>query len=81
MAVTEATLKELLILAGAQRAVVDALRPDAPLLRQGIDSLDFPSFIVVLEERFGLTIPEDEAWKLRTLDDFAAYLDARAPKA
>ena len=81
MAVTEATLKELLILAGAQRPVVEALRPDAPLVRQGIDSLDFPSFIVVLEERFGLTIPEDEAWELRTLNDFAAYLDARVPKA
>lgn len=81
MAVMEATLKELLVLAGAQRAVAEALRPDAPLVRQGIDSLDFPSFIGVLEERFGLTIPEDEAWELRTLNDFAAYLDARVPKA
>ena len=81
MAITEATLKELLVLAGAERAVVDALPADAPMLRHGIDSLDFPSFIVVLEERFGLTIPEEEAWELRTLNDFAAYLDVRAPKA
>ncbi|EKO38637.1 MAG: acyl carrier protein [Solidesulfovibrio magneticus str. Maddingley MBC34] len=81
MAVTKAALKELLILAGVERAVVDALPSDAPMLRHGIDSLDFPSFIVVLEEHFGLTIPEAEAWELRTLDDFAAYLDARAPKA
>lgn len=81
MAVTEAMLKELLVQAGAERAVVDALSADAPMLRHGIDSMDFPSFIVALEERFGLTIPEEEAWGLRTLDDFAVYLDARAPKA
>ena len=75
MAVTQEQVRELLRLAGVEEAVVASLRPEAPLLRQGVDSLDFPSFVAVLEERFGLSIPEAEAWELRTLDDFVAYLN------
>ncbi len=81
MGVTEMQLRELLRLAGSEETVVASLRPDVPLLRQGVDSLDFPSFVAVLEERFGLTIPEAEAWELRTLDDFVAYLNKQAGMA
>ena len=76
MAVTGWDLVELLRLAGGEESMVAAVRPDVPLLLQGLDSSDFPSFVVALEERYGLTIPDETAWTLRTLNDFAAWLDA-----
>lgn len=76
MTVTGMDLVELLRLAGVEDSVVAAVRPDAPLLRQGLDSVDFPSFVAALEERYGCAIPDETAWKQRTLDDFAALLNA-----
>lgn len=67
-------LRELLVEAGAAPAVAEAIRPDVPLLRQGIDSLDFSAFCLALGNRFGLSLDERDALSLRTLNDFAAYL-------
>ena len=76
MTVTGLDLVEFLRLVGVEESVVAAVRPDAPLLRQGLDSVDFPSFVAALEDHFGCVIPDETAWKLRTLDDFAALLRA-----
>lgn len=82
MTVTGLDLVELLRLAGVEDSVVAAVRPDVPLLLQGLDSIDIPSFVVAIEERYGLTIPDETAWTLRTLNDFAAWVDAAcAPPA
>jgi acyl carrier protein len=75
MGVTGAELLEILRLAGIEENVVASVRPDTPLLLQGLDSVDFPSFVAALEERYHVEIPEEKAWSLRTLDDFAAFLD------
>lgn len=75
MTITGLELVELLRLAGVEESVVAAMRPDEPLLRQGLDSVDLPSFIATIEEHYGLEIPEDTAWNLRTLDDFAVFLN------
>jgi acyl carrier protein len=80
MAVTGADLVEVLRLAGIGEAVVAAVRPDAPLLLQGLDSVDFPAFVAALEERFHLDIPEKEALTLRTLNDFAALVERLSGK-
>ncbi|MHC1713482.1 MAG: acyl carrier protein [Solidesulfovibrio sp.] len=76
MAVTGAALVDVLRLAGIEEKVIAAVRPDTPLLLQGLDSVDFPSFVAALEERYHVEIPEEKAWSLRTLDDFAALLDS-----
>ena len=74
MPVPLCVLHELLVEAGVAPAVAEAIRPDVPLLRQGIDSLDFSAFCLALENRFGLSLDERDALSLRTLNDFAAYL-------
>ncbi|HMM38627.1 MULTISPECIES: acyl carrier protein [Desulfovibrio] len=51
---------------------------DVPLLRQGLDSIDFPAFIALLEDRFKVSISDAEMMRLRTLNDFAAFLDGKA---
>jgi acyl carrier protein len=77
MNVTTQVLRELLVEAGVDQAVAGAVRPDAPLLRQGVDSLDFPAFSLAVESRFDLAIDERDSLSLRTLDDFAAYIRQR----
>ena len=76
MPVSLCVLRELLVESGVAPAVAEAIRPDAPLLRQGIDSLDFSAFCLAVENRFALSLDECDALSLRTLDDFAACLCA-----
>lgn len=74
MPVSRNILCDLLVEAGVAPAVAEAIRPDVPLLRQGVDSLDFSAFCLAVENRFGLSLDERDTLSLRTLDDFVAYL-------
>lgn len=78
MAVTANDLRSFLIEIGAREQAVKTLDPAKPLVTQGIDSADYPAFVALLEERFGLDMDEAEGLALRTLDDFAAYINAKA---
>jgi len=41
----------------------------------GYDSLDTVEMLMTLEEEFDITIPDNEAMKLKTLGDVAKYLE------
>lgn len=43
----------------------------------GADSLDFVELVMDLEEEFDITIPDDEAEKIRTIGDAIDYLAKR----
>ncbi len=77
MAVTASELKALLGEIGMRAEVIQALDPAKPLLTQGVDSADYPAFLALLEERFGLDMDAAEGRALRTLEDFAAFLNSR----
>jgi acyl carrier protein len=77
-----------------REAVFDALRRIAPeadpaLLeptdkireKLEIDSYDFLQFLIALNKRLGVEVPEADYGKLQTLDDLAAYLRQRVPAA
>ena len=44
------------------------------------DSLDIVELIMALEEAFSLEIPDEEAEKIRTVDDSIKYVKAHAKK-
>lgn len=67
-------LRALLVEAGVKPELARSIDPAKPLLAQGLDSLDFPSFCALLEERSGLVLDEENTFKLRSLDDFARFL-------
>lgn len=77
MKVTASSLKALLGEIGMRPETVEALDPAKPLLAQGVDSADYPAFLALLEERFGLDTEGLEGQGLRTLEDFAALLNSR----
>jgi acyl carrier protein len=74
MAVSIEELRTLLAEAGVKPELARSLDPAAPLLRQGVDSVDFPAFCALVEERFQVRLDDEAALALRTLDDFAAYV-------
>ena len=62
----------------APEADFDALPADENLREElDIDSYDFLSFLIWLNEDLGVEIPESDYEKLITLDDLIFYLSAR----
>jgi acyl carrier protein len=42
----------------------------------GADSLDVVEFVMAVEEKFGITIPDEDAGKMATVGDAVKYIDA-----
>jgi acyl carrier protein len=57
---------------------VSALRDDVKLTEQGIDSLGMFNVLLVLSERYGITVPDQDAEKLQTIAQIAAYFNDRS---
>ena len=43
----------------------------------GADSLDVVEMIMTLEEQFGITIPEEDAITIKTVEDIVKIIDAK----
>jgi acyl carrier protein len=72
-AVVLATLQSI-----APEVETDALRGDRPLRNQvDLDSMDWLNFLLGLNQRLKVEIPEADYRKLVTLDDVVAYLQAK----
>ena len=69
--------------------VVDELTAIAPEIEEGdlvdtellrdqvdLDSMDWLNFMVALNKRFGVDIPESQYASLRTIDDLTGYIQA-----
>ena len=58
---------------------LEDVAPARPLRDQvDLDSMDWLNFLVALNERLGIEIPEADYRKLGTLDQVVAYLSAKA---
>ena len=56
---------------------VSALRDDVKLTEQGIDSLGMFNVLLVLSERHGIAVPDEDAERLQTVAQIAAYFNDR----
>jgi len=68
-------LKTIMLNIGLDSELVAAIKPAEPLALQGLDSFDFPAFAVAVEEKFGKKISDRDALRLKTLNDFAAFIN------
>jgi acyl carrier protein len=55
------------------------IRPETPLAELGIDSLDALNILFALEESFGISIPDDKARGIRTVDDMVSTIQELLP--
>ena len=57
---------------------VSEVKPEADLSNDlGADSLDKVEFIMDVEKEFGISIPDEEAEKLRTVGEAIAYIESQ----
>jgi acyl carrier protein len=64
----------------APEADLDQLDPTGDLRDElDLDSMDLLNVTAGLEERLGISVPERDYPKMRTLDDTVAYLIGRQP--
>ncbi len=54
----------------------DLLKPQTALADLGIDSLDALNILFGIEESFGISIPDEKARAIRTLDDMVGAVEA-----
>lgn len=74
MKTTVKELKDLMLEIGIEKEIVDRLDPAVPIIRQGIDSVDCPAFIASLEMKYGIRVSDEDGLRLKTINDYVAFL-------
>lgn len=77
MNVTLAALKELMVSAGVDAGLVSRIDPVKPLIQQGVDSVDYPAFILAFEAACDLQVSDADSLRLKTLNDFLDFAASR----
>ncbi len=55
----------------------DTIKPESRLLEDlNADSLDFVELLMTVEDEFGVTISDEDAKNLKTVDDVAKFIEA-----
>jgi len=55
----------------------DTIKPESRLLEDlNADSLDFVELLMTMEDEFGISISDEDAKTLKTVDDVCKYLEA-----
>lgn len=57
--------------------VAAKLKVGTPLLQQGLDSIDMPAIAVATEKKFGVNLSDAQATKLKTVNDFVAFVNQK----
>jgi acyl carrier protein len=78
MAGGEVRAKVMDIIANQLGVDREMITPEAHVVDDlGADSLDIVELVMALEEAFDLEIPDDDAEKIRTVQDVYQYLESR----
>ena len=76
---TELEQKILSIIQDEKTLPLTDIRPDTQLADLGIDSLDALNILFAIEESFGITIPDEQARSIRTVDDMVTTIQGLIP--
>ena len=52
---------------------IAALIPDQPLTEQGLDSLDLASLLLLVEERYGVVVPDSSVSECSTINGLLKF--------
>lgn len=55
----------------------DLANHDAPLLAGALDSLDFASTLMALEDEFGFALADEDTEQLGTINKLVAFIEAK----
>ena len=68
------TLKELAKEIEMLKEKIENIDPSKDLASQGVDSLDTLSLLLLIQEKYGVQIPDEDIPKLETLNDIVEYM-------
>ncbi|HXI14581.1 MAG TPA: phosphopantetheine-binding protein [Thermoanaerobaculia bacterium] len=72
--------KKVLVIIHDQKTLPpDSISKSTLLAEAGIDSLDALSILFELEESFDISIPDDRAKEIRTMDDMVSAIEEQLP--
>ncbi len=71
------TLKELAKEIDMLREKIENIDPQKDLASQGVDSLDTLSLLLLIQEKYGIQIPDEDIPKLETLNDIVEYVNKK----
>ena len=77
MKITTADMLEVFKQAGIQQRVIDQIKPDAPLLLQGLDSMDLPAIAAATEQRFKIDLSDADGKDLKTINDYVQFVNRK----
>ncbi|QIR75447.1 acyl carrier protein [Sulfurospirillum diekertiae] len=77
MEISIENIKKLIVLADV---VIDVEKIDVnkSLVEQGIDSLEFVNICLVIEETFGIKIPDEDLEDLNTINNIIDYVRSKS---
>ena len=70
-------LKELAKEIDMLREKIENIDPQKDLASQGVDSLDTLSLLLLIQEKYGVQIPDEDIPKLTTLNDIVEYVNRK----
>ena len=76
MEATIENVKEVIVEAEVLADVAE-MKSDIALSEQGIDSLDVVNVYLLLEEKFGVQIPDEDLEHVRTIDAIVEYINSK----
>lgn len=76
MKATIENVKEIITEADVLGDVAE-MKSDIALSEQGIDSLDVVNVYLLLEEKFGVQIPDEDLEQVRTIDAIVEYINSK----
>ena len=71
------TLKELAKEIEMLKEKIENIDPSKDLASQGVDSLDTLSLLLLIQEKYGVQIPDEDIPKLETLNDIVEYVNKK----
>ena len=71
----ELTQRVLKTIASAQRIPVEKVKIDSSFEELGIDSMDGVNILFALENEFNITIPDEAAKQIRSIQEMVAGVD------
>ena len=71
------TLKELAKEIEMLKEKIKNVDPSKDLASQGVDSLDTLSLLLLIQEKYGVQIPDEDIPKLTTLNDIVEYVNKK----
>lgn len=76
MAEASITQRVIETIAKTQHIPPESIQPDSTFAELKIDSLDGLQILFALEEEFNISIPDDEAKKLKSIDEVVKGVEA-----